>query len=73
MDTQTEKLELIRLLLDTNDQEILKQIAQLLKHQNETETEYLLGEDANKKHLETGMEQAKQKKYKAVDPNDLWK
>jgi hypothetical protein len=73
MNTQVKKLELIRLLLDTHDQQILAQIGQLLKHHSDAETEYLLSEEANKKHLEKGIEQARQKKYNAVDPDNLWK
>jgi len=73
MNPKTEKLELIRLLLDTHDQEILAQIGQLLKHHSDAETEYLLSEEANKERLQTGMDQAEQKKYKAIDPNNLWK
>jgi len=73
MNPKTEKLELIRLLLDTQDQEILAQIGQLLKQHSDAETEYLSSEEANKERLQTGMDQAEQKKYKAIDPDNLWK
>lgn len=39
----------------------------------ESETSYLLSTDANKKHLEESLKQAKEGKTSPVDINNLWK
>lgn len=73
MSLQTDKLEIVRLLLDTNNREILNKVKSLLKHESSKETDYLLSEKANADHLEKGMKQADQGNYKAMDIDNLWK
>ena len=72
MSLQTEKLELVRLLLDTDNKEVLQQIRNLLKHESNKETEYLLSEEANRKHLEKGIQQVNKGKYQSIDLDTLW-
>ena len=72
MSLQTEKLELVRLLLDTDNKEILQQIRNLLKHESNKETEYLLSEEVNQEHLEKGIQQASQGDYQSIDLDTLW-
>ena len=73
MSLPTEKLELVRLLLDVNDQEILDQVRLILGRESNQETEYLLSEKANAERLRQGMKQADQGKYESVDIDKLWK
>ena len=73
MSLPTEKLELVRLLLDTNDQRILDQVKVLLKQDSSQETDYLLSDEANVEHLQRGVEQAVKGDYKPVNVDRLWK
>jgi hypothetical protein len=73
MSSPTEKLELVRLLLDVNDQEILDQVRLVLGRESSQETKYLLSEEANAERLRQGMKQADQGKYESVDIDKLWK
>jgi hypothetical protein len=73
MSLPAEKLELVRLLLDINDQETLDQIRLVLSRESNQETEYLLSEEANAEHLRQGMKQVNQGKYESVDIDKLWK
>ncbi len=73
MDLQTEKLELFRLLLDTDDKKLLEKIKNMLTQEKKDETQYLLSNEANKKHLEEGMRQASAGKADAIATEDLWK
>ena len=73
MSLPTEKLALVRLLLDIDDQEILNQAKSLLRQKSNQETDYLLSDEANAEHLRQGMKQAGEGKHKPVDVNNLWK
>lgn len=73
MDIQAEKLELVRMLLDTNNEKLLKKIKELLAREKQDETSYLLSTSANKAHLEEGIQQAESGKTKAVDLDNVWK
>ncbi len=73
MSSSTEKLELIRLLLDINDQRMLDQVKVLLKQDSSQETDYLLSDEANVEHLQQGVAQAVKGDYKPVDVDRLWK
>ncbi len=73
MDLQTEKLELFRLLLDTNNEKLLKKIKTMLTQDKGDETHYLLSTEANRKHLEEGMRQAAEGKTTPIAIEDLWK
>jgi PHD/YefM family antitoxin component YafN of YafNO toxin-antitoxin module len=73
MDLKAEKLELVRLLIESNNLEVIKKIKSLLTAEKLDETSYLLSSEANKKHLEQGILQDKQKKYTLKKIDDLWK
>jgi hypothetical protein len=76
MNLQAEKLELFRMLLDTDNDDVLKKVKAILKKQSKNdsdETSYLLSTEANKRHLEEGMKQAKEGKTKTIPIKDLWK
>ena len=74
MNTQSEKLELMQLLLNTDSQDALKKVrAVLKKYAAKTETEHLLSTKANKEHLQKSIEQLNKGKGKAIKTADLWK
>lgn len=73
MDLKAEKLELVRLLIETNNKDILKKIKSLLTSEKQDETAYLLSSEANKKHLKDGILQDEQGKYTVKKVDDLWK
>ena len=73
MSAPSEKLEIVRLLLDTNDRKILDQVKSLLSQESNRETDYLLSEEANAEHLRRGVKQASRGEYKLVDIDNLWK
>jgi hypothetical protein len=62
----TEKLELVRLLLNTESESVLKNAAQ-------SETAYLLSTEANKKHLLQVIDNLDKGKGTAIKTGDLWK
>lgn len=73
MDIKTEKLELVRLLLDTNNEKLLKKVKELLTREKSNETDYLLSTEANRKHLEEGIRQVAEGKTTPISLDDLWK
>ncbi len=73
MDLQTEKLELFRLLLDTNNEKLLKEIKTMLTREKSDETQYLLSTEANRNHLEEGMRQVAEGKTTPIAIENLWK
>jgi PHD/YefM family antitoxin component YafN of YafNO toxin-antitoxin module len=73
MDLKAEKLELVRLLIETNNKDIIKKIKSLLTSEKLDETSYLLSSEANQKHLEEGILQDQQKKYTVKKVDELWK
>ncbi len=76
MDIQLEKLELMKMLLNTESEEaILKVKAVLKKYVSPagSETELLLSTQANKQHLLQGIEDIKNGKGEKIKIEDLWK
>lgn len=73
MDIKAEKLELVRLLLDTNNEQLLKKIKAMLTREKSDETDYLLSSEANRKHLEEGMRQIAEGKTTPIAIENLWK
>lgn len=74
MNIQAEKLELVQLLLDTNNEETLKKVrAVLSKYALRSETEYLLSTDANKSKLEQSIKDLDAGKGKRIKAEDIWK
>lgn len=73
MDLKAEKLELVRLLLDTDNEKLLKKVKALLTREKADETAYLLASKANKKRLEEGIRQVQEGKTTIVAIEDLWK
>lgn len=73
MDLKAEKLELVRLLIETNNKDIIKKIKSLLNSEKQDETAYLHSSEANIKHLQEGMLQDEQGNYTIKNIDDLWK
>ena len=72
MNTQAEKLEIVRLLFNTNKKSTLKAVKSILSKDMD-ETEYLLSSQANRLRLEKSIKHADEGKYQPVDLNKLWK
>lgn len=74
MNAQAEKLELMQLLLNTESEDALKKVKAILKkYAGKSETEYLLSNEANRKHLLQGLDDLNMGNGKAIKTNDLWK
>jgi hypothetical protein len=73
MDIKEEKLELVRLLLDTNNEQLLKKIKSMLTREKSDETDYLLSSEVNRQHLEEGRRQVAEGKTTPIAIQDLWK
>jgi hypothetical protein len=72
MDIKAEKLELVRLLLDTNNKKLLMKIKGILTRERSDETEYLQSTEANRQHLEEGIRQVAEGKTTPVSVDSLW-
>ncbi len=72
MNTQAEKLEIVRLLFNTNNKSTLKAVKSILSKDMD-ETEYLLASEANRLCLQKSIKHANEGKYQPVDLNKLWK
>jgi len=69
-----EKLEVLQLLLNTNNEEALKKVkAVLKKYASSDETAYLLSNDANRQHLLDSINELEKGNAKAIKTSDLWK
>jgi hypothetical protein len=74
MDLQTEKLDLLQLLINTDNKSVLDKVRGILiKSAAEDETQYLLSTSANRKHLSRSIAQLDKGKGKAIKTADLWK
>jgi len=77
MNLQVEKLELLQMVLDTNNQDALVKIKAILKEyataSKQDDTAYLLSSTANKKHLQKSIAQLEKGQGKAIKTADLWK
>jgi hypothetical protein len=74
MDLQTEKLDLLQMLINTDDKSVLDKVRGLLvKSAAQDETQYLLSSEANRKHLSRTVYQLDKGKSKAIKTADLWK
>ncbi len=72
MNTQTEKLEIVRLLFNTNNINTLKAVKSILSKDMD-ETKYLLASEANKIRLGKSIKSANTNKFQSVDLDKLWK
>jgi hypothetical protein len=74
MDLQIEKLDLVQLLINTNDKSVLDKVRGILvKSAAEDETQYLLSSEANRKHLSRSIYQLDKGKGKPIKTADLCK
>ena len=74
MDFQTEKLDLVQLLLNTDNKSVLDKVRGILiKSAAEDDTQYLLSNEANRKHLSRSIAQLDKGKSKAIKTVNLWK
>jgi hypothetical protein len=74
MNIHAEKLELIQLLLNTDNADALKKVKDILKkYAAKSETEYLLSTKANTEHLLKDIDDLNKGKGKAIKTADLWK
>jgi hypothetical protein len=82
MTLQAQKLEIVQLLLETNDKEVLQKVKTALSRKRtrkppakkvNDETAYLLSNPANRKVLEKGISQLKKGQKTAIKTADLWK
>ena len=73
MDLQAGKLDLVQLLLNTDNKSVLDKVKSILiKSAAEDETQYLLSIEANRKHLSRSVAQLDKGKSKAIKTADLW-
>lgn len=74
MDLQTEKIDLVQLLLNTDNKSVLDKVRGILiKSAAEDDTQYLLSTEANRKHLSRSIAQLDKGKGKAIKTASLWK
>jgi oligoribonuclease NrnB/cAMP/cGMP phosphodiesterase (DHH superfamily) len=78
MNIQSQKLELVQMLLDTNSSETLQKVKETLKAYSlpkkpQDDTEYLLSSEANRKQLKKSIAQLDKGKKTIVKTADLWK
>jgi hypothetical protein len=74
MDLQAEKLDVVQLLLNTDNKTVLDKVRDILiKSAAQDETQYLLSTEANRKHLSRRIAQLDKGKSKAIKTADLWK
>ena len=74
MDIQAEKIELIKLIADTESEKILKKIKSILKPEKKMdETDRILANPAMVKHLDESIQQIKDGKGIKMSLDDIWK
>jgi len=74
MDLQMEKLDLVQMLINTDDKSVLEKVRSILaKSAAEDETQYLLSSEANRKHLSRSISQLDKGRGKAIKTANLWK
>ncbi len=74
MDIQAEKIELIKLIADTESEKILKKIKSILKSEKKMdETDRILANPAMVKHLDESIQQIKDGKGIKMSLDDIWK
>jgi len=74
MNAQAEKLELMQLLLNTDNEDALKKVKAILKkYAAKSDTEHLLSTEANRVHLMESIAELNAGKKKAIKTEHLWK
>jgi hypothetical protein len=74
MDLQAQKIDLVQLLLNTDNESVLEKIRDILTESAKVdETLYLLSSESNRKHLSRSISQLDKGKGKAIKTADLWK
>ena len=78
MNIQTQKLELVQMLLNTNSSEALQKVEDTLKAYSlpkkpQDDTEYLVSSEGNRKQLKESIAQLDKGKKTFVKTADLWK
>jgi hypothetical protein len=74
MDIQSEKIELIKLIADIDNEKALKKIKRILESEKKMdETDRILANPAMVKRLEESIQQIKDGKGVKISLDDLWK
>ena len=74
MNIQAEKIELAKLILETESEQILSKVKNVLKPSKKTdETERILSSPAMVKKLEKSIRQAGEGKTRSISLDEIWK
>ena len=74
MDIQAEKIELIKLIAETESEKVLKRIKSILKPEKKMdETDRILANPAMVKRLDESIQQIKDGKGIKISLDDIWK
>ena len=76
MDIQSEKLDLVRLIIETNNEAVLKKVRNLLSSSTKssnTDSEYLASSAKMREVLDESINQINKGKVKSISLDDIWK
>ncbi len=76
MDIQSEKLDLVRLIIETNNEAVLKKVMSLLSSSKKTsisDSEYLASSEKMKEALDKSINQINEGKVKSILLDEIWR